>query len=68
MAAPAAVKTQVSAMLDAAWDAYQAGTLLTREWQYEAVKLTVGGQQILFQVDVTGLPGAERFHLTVKRL
>ena len=68
MAAPTALRTQLAALLDAAWDLFTAGQFFNRAWGHETVTLTVGGRTVTISVSGEGDDGYTRFIFIVKRV
>lgn len=69
MAAPTTVRTQAGNLLNLLWDAFDAGTAFDRDWEHDAVEVSVSGRRVLLH------PRAERYAdgrivitLIVKRL
>ena len=68
MAAPTAVRTQVTTFLNALWDAIEAGTLFNTAWEHETVEFSVTGRRVVVQAKASNKNGYPMVMITLKRL
>ena len=68
MAAPTAVRTQASNLLNMLWDAIEDGSAFERAWGHDSVVVEIAGRPVVLSVDVSGTRAQPYLVIQVKRL